>query len=66
MHHITIWPLDRLVAVYENVMEIVFDQRETTPNHFTFIAGPIMTADIQGSPFKGVPGPSKLEVILIE
>jgi L-lactate dehydrogenase complex protein LldG len=65
IHHIAIVPLDRLVPVYENVTEILFDQRETTPNHFTFITGPSMTADIQATPFKGMHGPRKLEIILI-
>ena len=66
IHHIAILPLDRLVPVYENVMEILFDQQETTPNHFTFITGPSMTADIQATPFKGMHGPRKLDVILVE
>lgn len=65
IHHIAILPLDRLVAVYENVTDILFDQRATPPNHFTFITGPSMTADIQATPFKGMHGPRKLEVILI-
>ena len=65
IHHIAIVPLDRLVPVYENVTEILFGQRETTPNHFTFITGPSMTADIQATPFKGMHGPRKLEIILI-
>jgi L-lactate dehydrogenase complex protein LldG len=65
IHHIAILPLNRLVAVYENVTEILFGQRETTPNHLTFITGPSMTADIQATPFKGMHGPRKLEIILI-
>ena len=65
IHHIAILPLNRLVPVYENVTEILFGQRETTPNHFTFITGPSMTADIQAIPFKGMHGPRKLEIILI-
>lgn len=66
IHHIAILPLDRLVAVYENVTAILFDQGEAAPRHFTFITGPSMTADIQATPFKGMHGPRKLEVILIE
>jgi L-lactate dehydrogenase complex protein LldG len=65
IHHIAILPLDRLVAVYENVTDILFGQRETAPNHITFITGPSMTADIQATPFKGMHGPRKLEIILI-
>ncbi len=66
IHHIAILPLNRLVAVYENVTEIQFGQRKTAPNHITFITGPSMTADIQATPFKGMHGPRKLEIILIE
>ena len=65
IHHIAVVPIDRLVPVYEDVTEILFDQRDTTPNHFTFITGPSMTADIQATPFKGMHGPRKLEIILI-
>lgn len=66
IHHIAILPLDRLVAVYENVTDILFNHWESAPQHFTFITGPSMTADIQATPFKGMHGPRKLEVILIE
>ena len=65
IHHIAILPLDRLVPVYENVTDVLFNQRETAPRHFTFITGPSMTADIQAIPFKGMHGPRKLEIILI-
>ena len=65
IHHIAILQLDRLVPVYENVTEILFGEKETTPNHFTFITGPSMTADIKATPFKGMHGPRKLEIILI-
>lgn len=64
-HHIAIVPLDRLVPVYENVTEILFCQGKIPANHFTFITGPSMTADIQATPFKGMHGPRKLEIILI-
>ncbi len=49
----------------ENVTEILYGKRKNTPNHFTFITGPSMTADIQATPFKGMHGPRKLEIILI-
>ena len=65
INHIAVVPIDRLVPVYEDVTEILFDQRDTTPKHFTFITGPSMTADIQATPFKGMHGPRKLEIILI-
>jgi len=65
IHHIAILPLGRLVPVYENVTDVLFNQRETAPRHFTFITGPSMTADIQATLFKGMHGPRKLEIILI-
>ena len=65
IHHIAIVPLDRLVPVYENVTEILYRKKETTPAHFTFISGPSMTGDIKATPFKGMHGPRKLEIILI-
>lgn len=65
IHHIAVVPLDRLVPVYENVTEILYSKKENTPTHFTFITGPSMTADIQATPFKGMHGPKKLEIILI-
>ena len=66
IHHIAVLPLDRLVAVYENVTEALAGQWDAMPKHFTFITGPSMTADIQATPFKGMHGPRKLDVILIE
>jgi L-lactate dehydrogenase complex protein LldG len=65
IYHIAIVPLDRLVPVYENVTEILYRKKETTPAHFTFISGPSMTGDIKATPFKGMHGPRKLEIILI-
>lgn len=66
IHHIAILPIDRLVPVYEQVTDVLFDRREIPPRHFTFITGPSMTGDIQAVPFKGMHGPRRLEVILIE
>jgi len=66
IHHIAILPLDRLVPVYENVTETLFGQRETTPTHVSFITGPSMTGDIQATLFKGMHGPRKVDIILIE
>jgi L-lactate dehydrogenase complex protein LldG len=64
IHHIAILPLERLVPVYENVTDVLFNHRESAPNHFTFITGPSMTGDIQAVPFKGMHGPRKLDLIL--
>ncbi len=65
IHHIAVVPLARLVPVYENVTEILYGKWDNTPHHFSFITGPSMTADIQATPFKGMHGPKKLEIILI-
>jgi L-lactate dehydrogenase complex protein LldG len=65
IHHIAIVPLDRLVPVYENVTDNIAIIRENTPVHFTFISRPSMTGDIKATPFKGMHGPKKFEIILI-
>ena len=63
--HIAIVPVERIVAVYEQVMEKVFGKKENLPSQFCFITGPSMTADIRGIPFKGMHGPRKVIVILL-
>jgi len=63
--HIAIVPVERVVAVYEQVMEKVFGKKENLPSQFCFITGPSMTADIRGIPFKGMHGPRKVIVILV-
>jgi L-lactate dehydrogenase complex protein LldG len=63
--HIAIVPVERMVAVYEQVMKKVFGKRENLPSQFCFITGPSMTADIRGIPFKGMHGPRKVIVILV-
>jgi L-lactate dehydrogenase complex protein LldG len=63
--HVAIVPVERIVAVYEQVMEKVFGKKENVPSQFCFITGPSMTADIRGIPFKGMHGPRKVIVILV-
>jgi L-lactate dehydrogenase complex protein LldG len=63
--HIAIVPVERIVAVYEQVMEKVFGKKENLPSQFCFITGPSMTGDIQGVLFKGMHGPRKVIVILV-
>jgi L-lactate dehydrogenase complex protein LldG len=69
--HVAIVPVDRIVAVYEQVMEKVFGNkvgatgRSPLPSQFVFITGPSMTGDIQGALFKGMHGPRKVIVILV-
>ncbi len=63
--HIAIVPVERIAAVYEQVMEKVFRKKENLPSQFCFITGPSMTADIRGIPFKGMHGPRKVIAILV-
>ena len=63
--HIAIVPVERIVAVYEQVTEKIFGKKENLPSQFCFITGPSMTGDIQGVLFKGMHGPRKLIAILV-
>jgi L-lactate dehydrogenase complex protein LldG len=62
--HIAIVPVERIVPVYEPVVESVFN-KEKFPSQFVFITGPSMTGDIQGQLFKGMHGPRRVIVILV-
>jgi L-lactate dehydrogenase complex protein LldG len=62
--HIAIVPVERIVPVYESVVERVF-KKEKYPSQFVFITGPSMTGDIQGHLFKGMHGPRRVIVILV-
>ena len=65
--HIAILPIDRLRPVYEDAIAGLFDEDgRKTPSQISFITGPSMTGDIQGVPFKGMHGPKRLFVILID
>jgi len=63
--HIAVVPVERVVPVYESVTEKVY-QGDNTPSQLTLITGPSMTADIQGIMFKGMHGPRRLIVILMD
>jgi len=63
--HIAIVPLERMVPVYERVLEKVFAKKEELPSQFIFITGPSMTGDIQGALFKGMHGPRRIIAILV-
>jgi L-lactate dehydrogenase complex protein LldG len=63
--HIAIVPVERMVAVYEQVIQKVFSEKKHLPSQFCFITGPSLTADIRGVPFKGMHGPRKVIVILV-
>lgn len=62
--HIAVLPVERIVAVYEAAMAEIY-RAGKEPSQAAWITGPSMTADIQGTPFKGMHGPRKLIVILV-
>ncbi len=63
--HIAIVPVERMVAVYEQVIQKVFSEKKDLSSQFCFITGPSMTGDIRGVLFKGMHGPRKVIVILV-
>ena len=63
--HIAIVPQDRLVPVYENITDNLYIKNKNAPCHVTFISGPSRSSDIKATPFKGMHGPKKLDIILI-
>jgi L-lactate utilization protein LutC len=63
--HIAIVPLERLVPVYERVIDNEFGKGHKVPSQVCFITGPSMTGDIQATPFKGMHGPRQVIVILV-
>jgi L-lactate dehydrogenase complex protein LldG len=62
--HIAVVPVACIVPVYETAMAALYAGGRR-PSQVTFITGPSMTADIQGTPFKGMHGPQKLVVLLL-
>ena len=65
LYHLALVPADRLVAVYESVLERCRTDG-ALPSQLTFITGPSMTADIQATPFRGMHGPRRLIVFLFD
>jgi L-lactate dehydrogenase complex protein LldG len=63
--HVVLVPVERVVPVYEKVIEAAY-ARQTPPSQISFITGPSASADIQATPFKGMHGPQKLLVILMD
>ena len=64
--HIALIPLDRIVPIYEDVIDKVFADKGHLPSQLTFITGPSLTADIQLTFFRGMHGPKKVITILID
>ncbi len=65
MLHIAVVPVQRMIPVYERLVDPVFGNPQSRPSQFVFITGPSMSADIQSVLFKGMHGPRKVIVILI-
>jgi L-lactate dehydrogenase complex protein LldG len=63
--HIAVIPMERMVPVYEPVIEKVFSNKKSLPGQFVFITGPSMTGDIQGALFKGMHGPRRVIAIIV-
>jgi L-lactate dehydrogenase complex protein LldG len=63
--HIALVRMDQLVPVYEDLPGKGI-LGETLPSQTTLISGPSMTADIQATPFKGMHGPKRLIVLLLD
>ncbi len=63
--HVVVVPVAHIIATYEIAMEALFaDGRR--PSQVTFITGPSMTADIQGTMFKGMHGPQKIFALVLD
>ena len=63
--HIAVVPVERMIPVYEQLLDPVFGNPQAFPSQFVFITGPSMSGDIQGVLFKGMHGPRKVIVILV-
>lgn len=63
--HLALVPAEVIYGVYETVLARIYEG-ESLPSQVTFITGPSITADIQMTPFRGMHGPRKLIVILLE
>jgi len=62
--HIAIVPAGCIVPCYESAITAIYSQ-DHPPTQVTMVTGPSMTADIQGTPFKGMHGPQKLFVFIL-
>ncbi len=62
--HIAVVKLENLVPVYETAVDNIYQNDK--PSQVTFITGPSMTADIQATPFKGMHGPKRLIVVVVD
>jgi L-lactate dehydrogenase complex protein LldG len=63
--HIAVVPVERVCQVYEQAIASAFAGPEP-PRHFSFNTGPSSTGDIGGVHFKGMHGPRKVIIILVD
>lgn len=63
--HLAVVRQTTLVPVYETAIKRL-SQTHGFPSQLTFITGPSMTADIMATPFRGMHGPRRLVVFLLD
>jgi len=63
--HLVVVRQTTLVPVYESALKQLLET-SGLPSQLTFITGPSMTADIMATPFRGMHGPRRLVVILLD
>ncbi|HOM27899.1 MAG TPA: lactate utilization protein [Deltaproteobacteria bacterium] len=64
--HFAVVAIDDLVMSYEEAFERLLRRRKGFAGQVCFITGPSSTSDIQAVQFKGMHGPARLEVILLD
>ncbi len=63
--HLAVVRTDTVVPVYETALTRLMSGKGL-PSQLTFITGPSMTADIMATPFRGMHGPKRLVVFLVD
>jgi len=63
--HLAVVRKSDVVPVYETVLKRLMDSGDL-PSQLTFITGPSMTADIMATPFRGMHGPKRLLVVVVD
>jgi len=63
--HLAVVRQTTLVPVYETAVKRLSED-QALPSQLTFITGPSMTADIMATPFRGMHGPRRLVVFLLD
>jgi L-lactate dehydrogenase complex protein LldG len=63
--HVAVVPTTRIVGTYDTAIQALFTHGRR-PSQVSFITGPSMTGDIQGTMFKGMHGPQKIFALVLE